>query len=383
MRGSLKQATNKTGGLIRDVWKITIDTGAPIAGKRQRKFLTIHGNKKAAEARLNEELSQHDKLRRSSPGNKTVSELLTEWLSNKTKLSIRSKDSYETTLNTHLIPALGSIKLKDISDKHIEDYYRRAQENLTARSVHHQHSVLFQALKYGVKKKYLGMNPADLVEAPSSKGAEMRWLKDYEMEHLLKAAETDTYYPIIYTALNTGMRLAELLALRWKDVDLYLVQIHVERSLLKRKGVTSFPPPKSAYSKRTFGITPSLALYLGKYLEAQTDLFNTLGKRLSKDDLLFNTEGGALDPSTVSHAFKRLAQRSGFEGIHFHCLRHTFATLSLERGASPLFVSLCLGHSNVAFTLKVYGHVTKKMADHSLALLDGIMPAGVVINVIK
>ena len=387
MRGSLEQAVHKTGEkkgkLIRKVWKITLDTGAPIAGKRQRKFITIHGNKTAAEARLNEELSQHDKLRRSSPGNLTVADLLKEWLATKSDISGITLDKYQNVCRTYVIPALGAVKLKYLTSEQIQEFYQAGLQKLSNTTVHAHHRMLFQVFKYAVKRGYLARNVADreVVTPPSPKGKEMMFLKEFEVEILLKAAEGDIYYPVFYTALSTGMRRGELMALQWRDIDLPTMQITVSKTLEERTGhKAQFKIPKTKLSKRMIRMTPGLALYLGKYLEAQTDAFNKLGKPLTGDSMVFNDEGQFLNGCTVGHAFNRLTKVAGFNGLRFHDMRHTFALLMLNRGVNPLIVSRCLGHASVGFTLDTYGHCTTEMMTGAMEMLGSVLPAGVVNN---
>lgn len=77
-----------------------------------------------------------------------------------------------------------------------------------------------------------------------------------------------------------------------------------------------------------------------------------------------------------SHNFNRIARRTGLEGVRFHDLRHTFASLMLLRGAKPKVISEALGHSSVAFTMDVYSHIIEGMQQDAMALLDEVLPTG-------
>jgi integrase len=99
---------------------------------------------------------------------------------------------------------------------------------------------------------------------------------------------------------------------------------------------------------------------------------------LTLDSLVFDTpDGKPLDPSTLSHEFARIAKTAGFNGVRFHDLRHTFASLMLLRGAKPKVISEALGHSSVAFTMDVYSHIIDGMQADAMALLDEVLPVGV------
>ncbi|MFC2066239.1 tyrosine-type recombinase/integrase [Chloroflexota bacterium] len=103
-----------------------------------------------------------------------------------------------------------------------------------------------------------------------------------------------------------------------------------------------------------------------------------LGHILSFDSLVFETlEGKPFNPSVLSHDFGRMVKRIGLEGVRFHDLRHTFASLMLLRGAKPKVISEALGHASVLFTMDVYSHIMEGMQEDAMALLDEVLPAGV------
>ncbi len=113
-------------------------------------------------------------------------------------------------------------------------------------------------------------------------------------------------------------------------------------------------------------------------MSTTTRHYQELGKQLTLDDLVFaSAEGKPIDPGVLSHAFGRMARQAGLNGIRFHDLRHTFASLMLLRGAKPKVISEALGHSSVAFTMDVYSHIIEGMQEDAMALLDEVLPAGV------
>lgn len=370
MRGRIRN----TG---RNCWQITIDL-APIDGHRRRHYEKVHGLKADAQSRLNELLINYEKGIKPSTGCITVAGHLRNWLDGyvKTNCSVRTLDFYTSIVEQHLIPTLGQIQLKSLQPAAIQKYYGKACEKLSRRSVHHYHRVLSQSLKFAVRQGYLGRNPCEMVDAPSPKGKKMRTLTPPEVKVLLERAGDNYYYPIIYTALNSGMRQAELLGLRWRDVDLNMLSISVTQVLYKRRGVCEFKEPKTSHSRRRVAMTPKLGLYMRKHLNAQQDLFNTIGRPHTEDVLVFSTAGKPIDPTVLSHSFTRLAKRAGLEGVRFHDLRHTFASLMLLLGAKPKVISEALGHASVAFTMDTYSHIISGMQEEAMSLLDGVMPAG-------
>lgn len=207
----------------------------------------------------------------------------------------------------------------------------------------------------------------------------MRTLTPFEVQILFENAQDNYYYPVIYTAVSTGLRQAELLGLRWRDIDLDMCSISVSQVLYKRKGICEFKEPKTEHSRRRVAMTPKLALFLRGYREERERLYHELGKPLTLDGLVFTgVEGKPIDPGVLSHNFARIVKRAGLEGVRFHDLRHTFVSLMLLRGAKPKVISEALGHSSVAFTMDVYSHIISGMQEDAMALLDEALPAGVI-----
>jgi integrase len=314
----------------------------------------------------------------------SLAEYLRTWLDGyvNTNCSPRTLDSYQSTVNCHLIPNLGHIPLTQLHPQPIQEYYSRAltkgrtdgKGELSRRTVLHIHRVLFQALKYAVRQGLLIRNPAELVDPPRARKPKMKTLTLHEVSKLLNAANATPYYPVIYTALNTGLRQAELLGLRWRDLDLDLASLSVSQVLYKRRGVCQFKEPKNEHSRRRLDLSPSLALFLRRYKAERKVECLLLGKPLGDADLVFsNTNGTAMDPGTLTHNFARIAHRAGLKGVRFHDLRHTFATLMFMAGIHPKIVSEMLGHYSAAFTLDVYSHVVGGLQKAAMKRLDEVL----------
>jgi len=206
----------------------------------------------------------------------------------------------------------------------------------------------------------------------------MQTLTQSEVMGLLISTQDSYYYPVIYTAVSTGLRQAELLGLRWRDIDMGdKPSISVNRVLYKRRGLCEFREPKTNHSRRYVSMTPKLAVYLREYKTDRESLNLHLGRLLNLDDLVFaSVEGKPIDPGVLSHNFARIVKRAGLENIRFHDLRHTFASLMLLRGAKPKVISEALGHASVAFTMDTYSHIIEGMQSDAMALLDEVLPVG-------
>ncbi|MFC2060522.1 site-specific integrase [Chloroflexota bacterium] len=204
----------------------------------------------------------------------------------------------------------------------------------------------------------------------------MRTLTPTEVEVLFENAQENYYYPVV-TAVSTGLRQAELLGLRWRDIDLDMLSISVSQVLYKRRGICQFKEPKTSHSRRRVAMTPKLALFLREYKAERERLYHQIGKHLTLDDLVFiGVEGKPIDPCVLTHVFTRMSRQTNLNGVRFHDLRHTFASLMLLRGAKPKVISEALGHSSVAFTMDVYSHIIEGMQSDAMALLDEVLPTG-------
>ena len=373
MRGSVRQKSKNS-------WQIQIYTGIGPDGKRRRHFETVIGRKGDAQRRLTELLASLDKGVYTPLGKLTLAGLLSQWLQGyvKTNCSIRTLESYQSTAEHHLIPVLGHIQLKQLTPQAIQAYYGQACEKLSSKSVLYHHRILKHALKYAVRQGYLGRNPCDLVDPPKPQKKAMRTLTPAEVAILLETASDSRFYPVIYTAVGTGLRQAELLALRWRDINFDSESISVSRALYKRRSVCQFTEPKTAHSRRRVSIPSKLTDYLKEYRAERESLSLHLGGLPHLDDLVFaSIEGKPLDPGVLSHAFAKIARRAGLQGVRFHDLRHTFASLMLLRGAKPKVISEALGHASVAFTMDVYSHIMEGMASEAIALLNEVLPQGI------
>lgn len=380
MRGNITQRGKNS-------WRIQVYTGKGVDGRYHRHTETIQGRKSDAQRRLTELLSSIDRGAYSPPGKLTMAQHFRNWLDGyvKTNCSERTLDGYQAIIETHLVPDLGQYQLKQLTPQIIQRYYARACDKLSPLTVYHHHRVLSQSLKFAVRQGYIARNPCELVDPPSPRRKVMRTLDPVEVIALLDAAEGSHYYPIIYTALSSGLRQAELLGLMWRDIDLGIdPSISVSRVLYKRKGICEFREPKTEHSSRLVAMTPSLAEFLRVYKQERKSLYSDLGKTINLDDLVFaGIEGDPFDPGVLSHSFQRIAKKAGLQSVRFHDLRHSFASLALKQGIHPKIVSEALGHSSVAFTLDVYSHIISGVQKEALMRLSDVIPPAIGSNKIN
>ncbi len=334
----------------------------PQTGKRKQQWVSVKGTKKEAEKRLSEILHQLDTGMFMRPGKTTLAEYLEKWLSDyaKPNLSPRGFERYAGIIKQHLIPDMGSIALTQLRPEHLQKHYTaRLNNGLSAGTVRYHHAVLHKALQTAIKWGLINRNVADGVDVPRARRKEMQTWDEWDVTRFLEAAKDTPYYALFYTALFTGMRRSELLALQWQDIDFIFSQVYVSRSLHHLKdGSYVFTQPKSARSRRTIALSPSAILTLKEHKENQQAIRASLGIPLTDDDLVFSTlEDKPLRPNTVTRAWTMLAARAGVKVIRLHDARHTHASLMLKQGIHPKIVQERLGHASIQMTLDTYSHV--------------------------
>jgi integrase len=361
----------------KDSYTIVLNLGTdPETGKRRQQWVTVRGTRKDAERRLAELLHRLDTGTFVKPSKTTLADYLQRWLEEyvRPNLSPRGSERYESIARVHLVPSLGAIPLTQLRPEHLQrQYASKLSDGLSPRSVRYQHVVLHKALQTAMKWGLVARNVGDGVDVPRARQAEMQTWDEYEVGRFLEAASGGPYYALFHTALFTGMRRSELLALQWRDIDFH--QVHVSRSLHQLSGGNYvFAQPKSARSRRTIALSPSSVLVLKDHRDRQEGVRAVLGVPSKGEDLVFSTpEGKPLRPNTVSRAWASLAARAGVRVIRLHDARHTHASLMLKQGVHPKIVQERLGHASVQITLDTYSHVAPGLQEAAAESFDKLV----------
>jgi integrase len=234
--------------------------------------------------------------------------------------------------------------------------------------------VLHKALQTALKAGLVNYNAADNVRIPHAGRTEIQVWCEEELNRFLEAAKDTPYYTLFYTALFTGMRRSELLALRWKDIDFVRGLISIDRCVHHlRNGEYIYMRPGNTRS-RVIDLPPSALLVMQSYRRAAEIVCGTFADEGLKDtDLVFNSLGTPLRPNTVTRAWSMLAVKAGVKPIRFHDARHTHAVLLLKQGIHPKVVQERLGHGSLAITLNTYSGFTPGMQSAAARQFDEVL----------
>ena len=188
---------------------------------------------------------------------------------------------------------------------------------------------------------------------------------------MLDAARGTRLYIPLALAASTGLRRGELLALRWRDVDLEAGLLRVVASLQRVDADFVYLPPKTDRARRTVGLPPAAVALLRQHRKEQAERRLLLGEAWSDLDLVIERgDGVPLPPDSLSRGWYRLLRRVGLPGLRLHDLRHAFATRLLEASVHPKVVSEALGHSSVSFTMDTYQHLMPTMQDAATRAIE-------------
>jgi integrase len=309
----------------------------------------------------------------------SLGEYIEWWLttSKRGRVKATTYESYAREVRKHIIPGLGRIRLRSLSPAHLQSYYSsKCDSGLAPRTVHYHHTLLNQALKKAVKWGYVRRNVAAVVDPPKVEKKEMNPLSAAQVKVLLEAAKGDRLEAFYLLAVSTGMRLGELQALKWADIDLSERTLSVNRTLSATKGGPVFGPPKTSRSRRKIFLSLKSVEALRRHRERQATEKEVLGDRWHDDDLVFcSVVGTPLSRHNLgSRSFKPLLRRANLPNIRFHELRHTCATLLLSKNVHPKLVQELLGHASISTTLDTYSHVLCGMSRVVADTMDNILP---------
>lgn len=280
-----------------------------------------------------------------------------EWLyskKNNIKQSTYAKYSFE--IERYIIPQFRKCKLYEVDKNSLCDLITNNQE-LSQNTLKHI-SIIFKSIVSFANEKYDLSIDLKEYNFSSSKDKRINVLSLTQQEKLeiYLLRETDLAKLGVYLCLYTGLRIGELCALKWSDIDLENGILRVRRTMqriqstdtvIKSKTKVIIEKPKSDNSIRDLPLLNHIITLIKKYQPSNIE-----------DKYFLTGNINYIEPRTMQNKFKKYLDEAGIESINFHALRHTFATRAIESGIDVKSVSEILGHSTVKMTLEKYVHIT-------------------------
>jgi integrase len=318
----------------------------------------------------------------------TVAEYIDGWLKNNVKhtVKVRTYLTYTDTARLHILPVLGGIPVTELTGAALQQFIADKLTNgnlktggaLSAASAGLICNVLNLALRAAVGAGIIAANPMTGVKFRKQYGGEAQAFnlsEQRKIEEYITQKSKPEYIGILLS-LYTGLRLGELLALEWSDVDFKHGLLTVTKTAHYRKSLCHFDrseaerrnpnlekgyafhtdTPKSATSRRIIPLPKSI-----------TDLLKEIWRRSKSKYIIARFDGRRIPTHSYQYAFQAVLRKCGIRPRPFHSLRHTFATRALECGIDIKTVSQIMGHSNAAFTLKRYAH---SLTEHQIKMMN-------------
>lgn len=343
-------------------------------GKRAQKWislgLSVKGNKRRAEAMLNQLLIDYQGIESVEPMNTLLSQHIAAWIeSNRPNIAVTTYDQYINMLRLHIGPYFDQkkITLSKVSAGDLEDYYTvKISEGLSPNTVIKHHAVIRSALQWAVKHRYIRENVADLANKPDH--VKYQGAAPYSVEeigNLLSLTQNEPIAVPIFLASFYGLRRSEMLGLRWSAIDFQNGWIHIDTTVVKqREGdhiltVIRDNTTKTTSSKRSLPLCPQTYQYFWNLLQKQRAQWNLCGSSYDTryiDFVCVNDMGTLLQPDYIYQKFQKILRKYGLRKIRYHDLRHSCATIMLYLGYSMKDIQTWLGHSNFNFTADTYVH---------------------------
>lgn len=353
-------------------WELKFDAPGTTPGARVTRYRTVRGTKRVAQAALTAILAGIDTDQHVDPHKVTVEAFVrarvNQWESSG-KISARTAQRYRQLCENQIVPHIGTKLLQRLQWLDIEEWHTTLRNSgrvrgraggVAARTIGHAHRVLGKALRDAVRGRLIQRNIISDQAAPTVPAQEMAIVRD--VQAFVDKLAGRLRVPAL-VALFTGMRLGEILALRWSRADLGGKVIQVREALehTKAHGIR-LKPPKSAAGHRNVTIPDILVEALREHRKAALELRIQLGAgRLPDDALLFATvDGGLLSPNAMSAAWADFAASIGMPEITFHSLRHSHASMLIDKGVDIVTISTRLGHAKPDITLRVYARLFQK-----------------------
>lgn len=368
------------------MWTAVIMTGHNAAGKPTKKQFYGKTQKEVKqkledykrEILLNTYSVDHDNI--------SLADYYYTWLMDKKpSYKATSFKDYETVYRLYLKSRpIGNIKLKKLSQTDLKKQYRDfMKEGITPHTIHRINTKLKVCLNAAIREEIIIKNPCSLVELPKITRTKKREvLTAEEQTRLIEAIQGHKLELLYIVALATGMRLGELLGLKWQAIDFGNNTIEVTNTVQKtyifddsmnKKIKTIEQTPKTENGTRSIPLPISLIPRLRAHRKTQLENKLKYGQSYNISDYVFTDElGRIIDNKKPNRNLQAILKKLGIEPIKFHGLRKTYATRLFENGVPPKTVQTLLGHADIQTTLNIYTEVMDTEKQKAVDTLNNI-----------
>lgn len=366
----------KGNGNVRQREDGTWEARCVINGKRR----SFYADKQSeALKKMRAAQKEGDKGQFLDPNKITVGKWLDIWLEEYSKPSIRST-TYAVrrgTVDVHLKPALGSVKLQSLDPTQVQAFYNflRTEKKLAPSTINTIHLCLNCCLEQAVRLKYIRENPLHACVLPKREKKEIVPFSKNDIEKFLLESKGDYFEDLYAVTLFTGMRIGEIMGLPWDAVDFENNTVTVKQQLLasryKKISIPLIGPTKNGKS-RVLTPPPFVMEILQNVRKKQNQNKIAAGALWQNEhNLVFTNEiGKHWSYACIQEHYKNIVTKIGRPDLRFHDLRHTYTVIALQEGVNPKTVQEALGHATANFTLDVYAHVSDKMRLESSSKLQ-------------
>ena len=274
--------------------------------------------------------------------------------------------AYEGNIRNHIVPVLGKIPLNKLTQKDLQRFYvglkpTAEKKGLSDQNIRGCHMVCHAALEKAMEEKLIRSNPTEGCKLPPKKAHEMQVLTREEMQRFLIQAKAEGWFEFFLLELSTGMRIGEITALQWDDLNMETGELHIERQAQRLEGKLVVSTPKTKSSIRTVVLPPLVLAVLKAYRE-------TVDSRWIFPSPVHEDE--PISTGVCRERMHLILEHAQCKQVRFHDLRHTFSTTALEHGMDIKTLSAVLGHVTASTTLDVYAHVTDTMQKQAAVNID-------------
>lgn len=271
--------------------------------------------------------------------------------------------AYQKIIDNHIDPALGTVPLKRLTPKMVQEYYTETQRanGLSSNTMRRHHDLLSSALRSAVRQDVIPASPMERVEPPRVRTTESYFYNNQELKLLYQKIEGNILELAVKLAGSLGMRREEICGLKWENVDLqrHLVLIREARTAYGATIVQK--ETKNRSSVRTLYLPDEVYLLLEQEQARQQQERCLQSPTYNPTDhVILDAKGVPYSPNALSLAFTRFVKKNDLPRLTFHGLRHTFTTIASCQGASLFDIGKALGHSTPATTGRIYTHLVDR-----------------------